>query len=64
MLLTTYAPDTDMTFILDDQEDSVSVVGFYYGKPERSLTEAYVGKLKAEFSEPSVHNCVQIEGER
>lgn len=51
----TYAPDTDMTFILreisDENGDPISteVIGFYYGKPSDDLTKEFAGKLKANF---------------
>lgn len=53
-IVTTYAPDTDMTFILRETlqgEEFVSteVVGFYYGEPREDLTNKYIGKVKAEY---------------
>ena len=53
-IITTYAPDTDMTFILRESysgEELVSteVVGFYYGEPDDNLTQYYIGNLKAVF---------------
>ena len=53
----TYAPDTDITFILEDiiENDtdkciSTEVKGFYYGKTEMELIKEYInGQLKAEF---------------
>ena len=55
-IITTYAPDTDITFILketcDENGDPISteVVGFYYGQPDEKSTDYFIGKLKAEFS--------------
>ena len=50
---TTYAPDTDITFILVDRkrynESSTEVVGFYYGGENAELTDYYTGKRKAIF---------------
>ena len=53
-IYTTYAPDTDTTFILEDVwngEDLVSteVKGFYYGAPNEDDTKEFYGGLKAEF---------------
>ena len=53
---TAYAPDADMTFILEDTYDendniiSTECVGFYYGDPADLLTEKYKGDLKAEYT--------------
>lgn len=51
---TTYAQDTDITFILQDTfKDNIivstEVIGFYYGKPDGKLNGEYKGKLKAEY---------------
>ena len=50
---TTYAADTDITFILvdtrTDDDLKTEVKGFYYGKEERELTEKYIGHLVAEY---------------
>ena len=54
-IITTYAPSTDITFILQETcaEDgdpiSTEVVGFYYGEPDEKSTDHFIGKLKAEF---------------
>lgn len=54
-IIDTYAPDTDMTFILreiyEENGDPISteVIGFYYGKPSDELTKEFAGKLKANF---------------
>ena len=54
-ICTTYAPDTDMTFILQEISDenggniSTECVGWYYGRPDEDLTTEYIGKLKAEY---------------
>lgn len=52
MIYTTYAPDTDTTFIMEDTERSdgtteTRVMGFYYGSPNDEDTERYYGSLKA-----------------
>lgn len=44
-----YSEEADITFILEDKNNSTSVVGFYYGKPRDDLTKLYYGKLKAIF---------------
>lgn len=54
-IYTTYAPDSDMTFILEDVLDedgeliSTEVIGFYFGEELDSYTEAFIGELKAIF---------------
>lgn len=59
-IYTTYAPDTDITFIMKDIIDvfgiegldgfvSTECVGWYYGTEDAEATEAAIGKLKAEF---------------
>lgn len=49
---TAYAPETDMTFIMEDSYAAdgrtiiaTSVVGWYRGKERDCLTEAYAGQL-------------------
>lgn len=48
---TTYAPDTDITFILVDykeyHESSTEVIGFYYGEESPDSTETFSGETKA-----------------
>lgn len=44
-----YSEEADITFILEDKNNSTSVVGFYYGKPRDDLTKKYYGKLKVIF---------------
>lgn len=52
---TTYAKETDMTFIMQDTYDisgdviSVECVGWYFGQPDECATKMYIGKIKAEF---------------
>lgn len=53
-IYTAYSSNTDMTFIMKDVcEDteviSTEVIGWYFGEPNESATEAFVGKLKATF---------------
>lgn len=56
IIYTTYAPDTDMTFILQDIMEEVDgdiqsteCVGFYFGEPDDEATKEFIGKLKAEY---------------
>ena len=44
---TVYAEADDMTFIMEDTEDSIKVVGFYFGKPTSEDTEYFRGKTEA-----------------
>lgn len=51
---TTYAEDSDITFIMedciiDDRYVTTEVKGFYYGKPDKESTEYFYGKLSAEY---------------
>lgn len=54
-IYTTYAPDTDITFIMEDTYNKdnelilTEVKGFYYGKPNEENTEMCYGDLKADF---------------
>lgn len=54
-IYTTYAQDTDITFIMEDiyNKDneliSTEVKGFYYGEPTEENTEKFYGGLKAAF---------------
>ena len=46
-IITAYAPETDMTFILEDDDRHTKVVGWYYGTPYPELTKIYMGRLEA-----------------
>lgn len=51
---TTYAPSTDMTFIMKETykgEDVIKreCVGWYYGAPDEGATESNIGRLTAEY---------------
>lgn len=53
-IYTTYAPDTDITFIMEDVWNgeelvSMEVKGFYFGEPDEDGTKEFYGGLKAEF---------------
>ena len=53
MIFTIYAKDDDMTYIMEDKtvnkEKYLSVVGFYFGKPNEADTKEYTGSLTAKF---------------
>lgn len=45
---TVYAEADDMTFVMEGKADgSISVVGFYFGKPDAESTEYFKGKTTA-----------------
>ncbi len=54
-IVTAYAPDADMTFIMQDVYDafdeliSTECVGWYWGAPSEAETAQFIGKLKAEY---------------
>lgn len=54
-IYTTYAPDSDMTFIMEDAFDkngdliSTEVKGFYFGEELEDYTKRFNGNLKAKF---------------
>lgn len=53
-IYTTYAPDTDITFIMQDttlngETATTRVVGFYHGEPNDAATERFYGKLMADY---------------
>lgn len=54
-IVTTYAPDTQITFILaetiDGDKGTTEVKGFYYGGEDISITVAHIGKLSAEYTD-------------
>ena len=54
-IVTTYAPDTQITFILaetiDGDKGTTEVKGFYYGGTDTSITVAHIGKLSAEYTD-------------
>lgn len=49
---TTYAPETDQTFIFEETDykeiTHIECVGWYYGEPDESATIQFRGKLYAE----------------
>jgi hypothetical protein len=46
---TLYSQEGDITFIMEDKDNTTSVVGFYYGEPDEEATKLYRGKLSAHF---------------
>ena len=54
-IYTTYAPDTDITFIMMDtiqngcEYISTECLGWYFGEEDEEMTKMYAGKLKAYF---------------
>lgn len=52
MIYTVYAREDDMTFIMERTENTLSVIGFYFGEPNEDDTEFYKHKsLTAVFAE-------------
>lgn len=54
VIYTAYSAECDMTFIMEEIASgmdalSTECVGWYYGKPNQKNTEAYIGKLKAQY---------------
>lgn len=47
-IYTVYSQEGDMTFIMEDTNNTISVKGFYFGEPNDELTEEYYGKFVAE----------------
>lgn len=45
-----YSPNQDATFILKNDGNTVTVVGWYYGEPDEEATKYYQGKLTAVFN--------------
>ncbi len=46
-----YAQADDMTFIMEEKGNTISVIGFYFGEPDGESTEHYAGSLTAELAE-------------
>ena len=50
MIYTIYAEHDDITFIMKKEENSLEVIGFYFGEPNEKSTEEFAGKgVKAVF---------------
>ena len=48
-IYTVYSQKGDITFIMEDKENTTSVVGFYFGEPNDEDTREFRGKLTAEY---------------
>lgn len=48
-IFTVYSKEEDITFIMKETEDSLSVIGFYFGEPDPECTKEYAGKTTAVF---------------
>lgn len=48
MIYTVYAKEDDMTFIMEEKEATLAVIGFYFGEPDEAATEKFAHKLVAE----------------
>lgn len=55
MIYTVYAEKDDMTFIMSEERNNnkriVSVIGWYYGEPNKDNTELFANDLTAEFDD-------------
>ena len=49
MIYTVFSEEADITFIMEDEGNKTSVVGFYYGEPNEEATKTFYGKLVAEY---------------
>jgi len=47
MIYTVYAKEDDITFIMEDTDNTISVKGFYFGEPDEKATKEFTGKLTA-----------------
>ena len=47
MIYTVYAEKDDMTFIMEETENTITVRGFYFGEPDDEATKKYIGGLIA-----------------
>lgn len=46
-IYTTYAADTDTTFIMREDADTIECIGWYHGEPDEESTRIYSNKLRA-----------------
>lgn len=46
-IYTVYAEHDDMTFIMQEKYNTISVIGFYFGKPNNEATEKFKNNLTA-----------------
>lgn len=50
MIYTVYAIHDDITFIMKEEQNSMEVIGFYFGEPDEEATNKFAYKeLKAVF---------------
>lgn len=49
MIYTIYANHDDITFIMKETKNSLSVIGFYFGEPNEESTKLFSNKLTATF---------------
>ncbi len=49
MIYPVYAEHDDITFIMEETETEVKVIGFYFGEPSDDSTEIFKGSLVARF---------------
>ncbi len=47
MIYTVYAEKDDLTFIMEETDKTLSVVGFYFGEPDDAATEQFRGNTTA-----------------
>lgn len=47
-IYTVYSESSDMTFIMEETDTSLSVVGFYFGSPNSDATAQFYGDVTAE----------------
>lgn len=46
-IYTVYSSEADISFMMEDRNNSIAVVGFYFGEPNERMTSEYYGKLVA-----------------
>ena len=57
MIYTVYAEHDDMTFIMQEDGNSQSVIGWYWGEPDAESTRIYAGHLTAYYEEVGDDGC-------
>lgn len=48
MIYPVYSESHDMTFIMEEIDSTLSVMGFYFGEPYEKATEQFYNELAAE----------------
>lgn len=51
MVYEVYAREDDMTFIIEEVDNTIEIKGFYFGEPDYEATRIFYGNLKAELDE-------------